>query len=159
MTPSVKPQIVAAPEPVLAIVWNISEEPRRHRHHVWLVLQDTHVVVIAVGIHVCWSIRPSLPGEESVRDTVASGSSVACSDRSPVRHEEAARLTLDVVPIVRLVGTLERCRDGFPVVLHVCRTGLVLVHVADDSVLSPCAVASIVEAVMRGQQCRMTAYD
>lgn len=146
LTPTVEPQVITTPEPVLPIVRDVCEEPGRDSHHVWLALQGTDVSVITVGVHVGRSVRPCLPGEQTVCDTTTSRRSGRSTYRCPVGHEEASCLGFDVVPVVRLVGTFECGCYGFAVVLHVCRARFVFVHVAYHSILSPGAVSSIVEA-------------
>lgn len=55
--PTVKPQFVPRPEPVLVVAWQVRVEPWGDRHHVWQAIQRHVICCIRVGVHA--PIAPS----------------------------------------------------------------------------------------------------
>lgn len=99
LLPPIIPQVVAAPEPVLAVTGQVGVEPGRDGHHVGFSLQGVEVGSVRVGGHVLIPLRPGLPAEQAIGHSVGETDGPKGADGGPVGHEESVGGGLDLDPV------------------------------------------------------------
>ena len=145
LLPPVVPQIVALPDPVLAVPRQVGVEPRRDGHHVGLARERVVVRGICVRCHLLLALGPGVPAEQAVGDAVGERNGRVRADRRPVRHEEALGGCLDLGPVAGAADAFEGGHQGLRAALEVFGLGAVGRNHGLDCGLGPRTVAGVVE--------------
>ena len=95
--PALVPQVVAAPQPVLAVLRQVAVEPGADGHHVRLAAKRVEVLHVGGVVQVVGARGPRVPAQQAVN--VRLGRCAGWALAGIVRDEEAAGLRFDVRPV------------------------------------------------------------
>ena len=95
--PARVPQVVAAPQPVLAVLRQVAVEPGADGHHVRPAAQRGEVLHVGGVVQVVGACGPRVPAQQTVDVGLGRGAGGALA--GVVRDEEAAGLRFDVGPV------------------------------------------------------------
>lgn len=144
LLPSSGPQIIASCAPVLVILWEVCIKPGRDSHHIWLPSEGSQPIAVVPGVFCVRPMRPGIPAKCSVN--VIFGDP-ARTTAGPIGDEETIGLCLDVRPLRRTIGSLERRHNDLIVVpaMSIASFFLEKFDRVDNSIRVPRATRKIVK--------------